>query len=150
VTSADAEPPTRTFDLVRGREAPVTNVELFFDLVYVFAVTQLSHHLLRHPTVAGAAQTGLLLVMVWLVWACTTWVTNWLDPDRLLVRLLLLTLMLAGLVLSAALSGAFARSGLIVGVAYAVMQIGQLLAGAVTAAETGAFLTAFAGSAGLW
>jgi low temperature requirement protein LtrA len=64
----------------------VTNIELFFDLVYVFAVTQLSHRLLPEPTVTVAAQTALLLAMVWLVWAYTTWVTNWLDPERLEVR----------------------------------------------------------------
>ena len=50
----------------------VTNIELFFDLVYVFAFTQLSHYLLRHPTVPGALQAGLLLVMVWLVWSYTS------------------------------------------------------------------------------
>ena len=93
--------------------------------MYVFAVTQLSHYLLRHPTVAGAMQTGLLLAMVWLLWAYTTWVTNWLDPDRIAVRLLLLALMLASLVMSAALPDAFGAGGLIVGCAYAAMQIGR-------------------------
>jgi low temperature requirement protein LtrA len=65
-------------DLVRHTPgaARVTNVELFFDLVYVFAVTQLSHHLLSDPTITGALQTALLLAMVWLVWAYTAWVTN--------------------------------------------------------------------------
>ena len=58
----------------------VTNIELFFDLVYVFAVTQLSHYLLPHPTVDRALQAALLLAMVWLLWAYTTWVTNWLRP----------------------------------------------------------------------
>jgi low temperature requirement protein LtrA len=117
----------RTFDLVRRRAGatPVTNVELFFDLVYVFAVTQLSHHLLSRPTITGALQTALLLGMVWLVWAYTTWVTNWLDPGRLPVRLLLLALVAAALVMSAALPQAFGSRGLIVGVAYAVMQIGR-------------------------
>ena len=56
----------------------VTNIELFFDLVYVFAVTQLSHYLIGHSTVTGALQTGLLLAMVWLVWSYTTW----LDPEQ--------------------------------------------------------------------
>ena len=65
----------------------VTNIELFFDLVYVFAVTQLSHYLLGHSTVTGALQAALLLVMIWLVWVYTTWVTNWLDPDQMAVRL---------------------------------------------------------------
>jgi low temperature requirement protein LtrA len=108
-----------------GGPARVTNVELFFDLVYVFAVTQLSHYLIDHPTVTGGLQTLLLLAMVWLIWAYTTWVTNWLDPDRIPVRLMLLALALASLVMSAALPFAFAGRGLAVGAAYAVMQIGR-------------------------
>ena len=111
-------------DRTAGRER-VTNVELFFDLVYVFAVTQLSHHLLPRPTAAKALQTALLLAMVWLIWAYTTWVTNWLDPERIPVRLLLLALMLVSLAMSAALPQAFGDSGLIVGLAYALMQIGR-------------------------
>jgi len=76
---------TRVAPLLRDRSGlqRVTNIELFFDLVYVFAITQLSHHLLGDPTVRGALQAGLLLVMVWLVWAYTTRVTNWLDPERI-------------------------------------------------------------------
>jgi low temperature requirement protein LtrA len=103
----------------------VTNIELFFDLVYVFAITQLSHHLLGNPTVRGALQTGLLLAMVWVVWSYTTWVTNWLDPEQMAVRLLLIVLMLVSLAMSAALPRAFGDLGLVVGVAYAVQQIGR-------------------------
>jgi len=103
----------------------VTNIELFFDLVYVFAVTQLSHYLLHHPTVEGAFQTAILLALVWLAWAYTTWVTNWLDPDRLQVRLLLVALMLVCLAMSVALPNAFGPWGLWVGGAYALMQIGR-------------------------
>jgi low temperature requirement protein LtrA len=103
----------------------VTNVELFFDLVYVFAVTQLSHYLLAHQTVTGALRALLLLAMVWLLWVYTTWVTNWLNPQRIAVRLLLLALAGASLVLSAALPGAFGARGLAVGIAYAATQIGR-------------------------
>ena len=108
--------------LLRDRSGTqrVTNIELFFDLVYVFAVTQLSHYLIGHSTVAGALQTGLLLAMVWLVWAYTTWVTNWLDPERLEVRLLLVVLMLISLAMSASLPRAFEDLGLWVGGAYAL------------------------------
>lgn len=109
----------------RAGSERVTNVELFFDLVYVFAVTQLSHYLLAHPTPTGVLQAALLLAMVWLLWVYTTWVTNWLDPQRIAVRLLLLGLMPASLVLSAALPDAFGARGLAVGIAYAVMQIGR-------------------------
>jgi low temperature requirement protein LtrA len=121
-TTETAPPP-----LLRDRSGNqrVTNIELFFDLVYVFAVTQLSHHLLGVPTVAGAVQTAILLAMVWLAWAYTTWVTNWLDPERLAVRLMLVLLMLVSLAMSAALPSAFGAFGLVVGGAYALMQIGR-------------------------
>lgn len=117
----------RPRDVLRQREGAerVTHVELFFDLVYVFAVTQLSHYLLNHPTPAGALRTALLLTMVWLVWAYTTWVTNWLDPERIAVRSLLLALVPVSLVMSAALPFAFGARGLVVGGAYAVAQIGR-------------------------
>jgi low temperature requirement protein LtrA len=103
----------------------VTNIELFFDLVYVFAITQLSHYLLGHADVRGALQAGLLLAMVWMVWSYTTWVTNWLDPELMAVRLLLVVLMLISLAMSASLPRAFEDLGLWVGGAYAVQQIGR-------------------------
>ena len=109
-----------------GRQR-VTTMELFFDLVFVFAITQLSGYILAHRTLAGVLQAALLLAMVWLLWAYTTWLTNWFDPDRIPVRLLLLALMLVSLVMSAALPGAFRSSGLLVGGAYAVMQVGRSL-----------------------
>jgi low temperature requirement protein LtrA len=113
--------------LIRRRQGAerVTNVELFFDLVYVFAVTQLSHHLLGNPTVTGALRTALLLAMVWLLWAYTAWVTNWLDPERMPVRLLLIVLLLIALVMWAALPEAFGTRGLIIGIGYALSQIGR-------------------------
>jgi low temperature requirement protein LtrA len=109
----------------RGGEQRVTNIELFFDLVYVFAVTQLSRGLVSRQTVEGALQTVVLLGLVWLVWAYTTWMTNWLDPDRVPTRLVLIALMFASLVMSAGLPDAFDDRGLVVGGAYAVMQVGR-------------------------
>ena len=73
----------------------VTYVELFFDLVFVFAVTQLSHGLLEHLTLLGVLQTGLLMMAVWWVWIYTSWITNWLDPEQPPVRLMLFVLMLS-------------------------------------------------------
>jgi hypothetical protein len=66
--------------VLRARDAGeqrVTPLELFFDLVYVFAITQLSHLLLDHPTVGGALETLFLLLVVWWAWQYTTWFTNW-------------------------------------------------------------------------
>lgn len=105
----------------------VNSVELFFDLVYVFAVTQLSHHLLTHSDLTGALGTLLLLAVVWWPWVYTTWATAWLDAGRLSVRLLLIGLMLVSLVMAAALPEAFERRGLVVAVAYVVMQVGRSL-----------------------
>ena len=73
----------RPLNLLRpqGASARVTNVELFFDLVYVFAVTQLSHYLVDHQSAEGALQALLLLAMVWQGLAYTTWLTS-PHPER--------------------------------------------------------------------
>lgn len=102
-------------------------VELFFDLVFVFAVTQLSHTLLADLSTRGALQIGLLLLAVWWVWIYTSWVTNWLDPERVPVRTCLFVLMLAGLVLSASLPKAFGDRGLAFAATYVFMQVGRTL-----------------------
>lgn len=96
----------------------VTFVELFFDLVFVFAVTQLSHGPLKHLTPLDALQTGLLMIAVWWAWIDTAWITNWLDPRRPAVRLLLFALMLAGLVMSSSIPRAFEDRGLSLALAY--------------------------------
>ncbi|MES2183713.1 MAG: low temperature requirement protein A [Pseudomonadota bacterium] len=102
-------------------------VELFFDLVFVFAVTQLSHTLLAHLTPLGAVRTALLLLAVWWVWVFTSWVTNWLDPERIPVRLCLFALMLGGLLLSVSLPTAFGARGAVFAGAYVGMQVGRTL-----------------------
>src|SRR5215207_7800505 len=108
-----------------GGEQPVTPLELFFDLVYVFAITQLSHLLLNHPTVGGALQTLFLLLVVWWAWQYTTWFTNWFDPDALAVRLVLVAVMLASLVMSVAIPEAFGKRGLMFALAYVAIQVGR-------------------------
>ena len=92
----------------------VTYAELFFDLVFVFAVTQISHTLLGRFTPIGALQTTLLLLGVWWVWVYTSWVTNWLNPELTPVRILLFCLMLGGLVLSTSIPQAFEIPGIVV------------------------------------
>src|SRR5918999_3113390 len=106
---SDHRGPLRTRD---SGEQRVTPLELFFDLVYVFAVTQLSHLLLDHLTVRGGLETLLLLSVVWSAWVGTTWVTNWFDPDRLPVRLMLAAVMLASFLMSVAIPEAFGERGL--------------------------------------
>jgi low temperature requirement protein LtrA len=113
---------------LRARDAgeqPVTPLELFFDLVYVFAVTQLSHRLLEHLSVRGALETLMLLLVVWGVWVYTAWFTNWFDPDSLAVRLVLIAVMLASLIMSVAIPEAFGERGLMFALAYVAIQVGR-------------------------
>ncbi|MBC6981231.1 low temperature requirement protein A [Caulobacter sp. 17J80-11] len=119
-------PPAGLLRERRGHaHAPVTFVELFFDLVFVFAITQLSHALLEDLSLRGVLQVGLLAMAVWWVWIYTSWLTNWLDPERSPVRLGLFVLMLAGLVLSTSLPRAFGDRGLAFAAAYVFMQVGR-------------------------
>jgi low temperature requirement protein LtrA len=113
--------------IVPNEHIRVTYAELLFDLVFVFAVTQLSHMLLGRFTPLGAIQTTLLFLALWWVWVYTTWVTNWLNPELTPVRVLLFLLMLGGLVLSTSIPSAFEARGLWFATAYATMQVGRTL-----------------------
>ena len=112
--------------LLRDRYSPaegrVAFVELFFDLVFVFAVTQLAHALAEHLTPRGALEALILLLAVWSVWVYTTWATSWLDTRHTAVRLLFFGLMAGGLFLSTSLPRAMQDRGLEFGVAIALMQ----------------------------
>ncbi|MGH6924195.1 MAG: low temperature requirement protein A [Propylenella sp.] len=105
----------------------VSPMELFFDLVFVFAVTQLSHYLLEHHTVLGAVQTLVMFLAVWWAWIYTAWATNWLDPDLPAVRLKLAVVMLLSLVLSSSIHDAFGRLGLVFALVYVAIQLGRTL-----------------------
>lgn len=90
-------------------------------------MTQLSHRLLEELTVANALETLFLFLAVWWAWVYTTWVTNWFDPDRLPVRLMLVGVMLASLVMSVAIPEAFSERGLMFALAYVAIQVGRTL-----------------------
>lgn len=109
----------------RGEEGRVGFAELFFDLVFVFAITQVSHHLLYHFTLLGALEAGLMFLAMWWVWIYTTWVLNRLDPDAFRVRMLLFVLMLLGLFVSMAIPKAFEDRGMVFALCFVVMQLGR-------------------------
>jgi low temperature requirement protein LtrA len=113
-----------------GVAQPTTTVELFFDLVYVFAVTQLSHLILDDLSVAGAARAAFLLLIVWWAWIYTTWMVNWFDPTSPAVRSVLTGVMLASLLMAAALPGAFGENGVLFAVSYVTLQVGRNVAAA--------------------
>lgn len=103
----------------------VTFIELFFDLIFVFAITQLSHTIVENLSVRGLAEAAVVLVAVWWVWMYTAWATNWLDPETGAVRVMLFVLMLLGLVLSTSIPEAFGDRALGFAAAYVVMQVGR-------------------------
>jgi low temperature requirement protein LtrA len=113
--------------IATDRPSRVTNAELFFDLVFVYAITQLSHTLLGNFTPLGVVQNTMLFLAVWWTWVYTSWITNWLDPEQTPVRILLFLLMLGGLVLSISIPTAFGARGPWFAIAYATMQVGRTL-----------------------
>src|SRR5919112_3142284 len=109
----------------RGAERAVTPLELFFDLVYVFAIGQLSHHLLEHVDLRTGAETAILALAVIYAWYMVAWAANWLDPDRLPVRLYLVALMFASLLMSAGIPDAFDGRAWLFVTGYLLLQVGR-------------------------
>jgi low temperature requirement protein LtrA len=110
---------------VPGAERVVSPLELFFDLVYVFALGQLSHHLLEHIDLRTGAETLILALAVFYAWYMTAWGVNWLEPDRLPVRALLVGLMFASLLMSVAIGDAFADRAWLFVTGYLLLQVGR-------------------------
>src|SRR5438105_2655612 len=105
----------------------VTPLELFFDLVVVFAITQVTTFLSRSPTWGGLLRGALLLGALWWAWSAYSWLTNTLDPEEGAVRLAVLAAVAAMLIVSLATPGAFGADGLIFGVAYLVVRVLHLV-----------------------
>jgi low temperature requirement protein LtrA len=120
-----------------GLEQGSTSLELFYDLVFVFAVTQVSHLLLDDVSWRGAGHAALALLVVWWAWNYTTWVTNELDPEASVVRLLLIALMLLTLLLAIAIPGAFGNRALLFAGSYVAIQVGRHAFLAFVTAERG-------------
>jgi low temperature requirement protein LtrA len=121
-----ADPIVPELPIIRSAgEQRATFFELFFDLVYVFGVTQLSHHLLADITWSSAAETAFMLVALYWAWNYTTWMTNWFDPDTAPVRLVLVFVMLASLLMAIAIPKGFGDNALLFACAYSGMQIGR-------------------------
>jgi low temperature requirement protein LtrA len=108
-----------------GVEQHASTLELFYDLVFVFAITQVSRLLLHRLTWEGAGQSALVLLVVWWSWNYTTWVTNELDPESIVVRLLLIALMLASLLMAIAIPEAFGDRALLFVASYVAIQVGR-------------------------
>jgi low temperature requirement protein LtrA len=110
-------------DRADDRALRVTNIELFFDLVYVFAFTQLSDFLFEELTLRGALQALVMFLAVWQAWNYTAWATNWLDPARGPGVLLMVVLIILSLVMAAAIPRAFEDRGLQFTVSFVALQL---------------------------
>jgi low temperature requirement protein LtrA len=141
-----------------GDEQHATTLELFYDLVFVFAITQISHLLLTHLTWEGVGQSVVVLLAVWWSWNYTTWVTNELDPESPVVRLLLIGLMLASLLMAIAIPEAFGGRALLFAGAYVAIQVGRHAfltfaaagPGSLERQRAGRILTWFVAAGALW
>ena len=116
-------------DVMRPVDSPradrVTYVELFFDLVFVLALTQLSTYLFVNQTPLGALEGAIMVCALWWAWVSTTWVTNWLDPVKLPVRGAVIALAFVALVMSVSIAEAFGDRAWAFAIAYVVLQVGR-------------------------
>ena len=101
---------------------PVTPLELFFDLVFVFAVTQVTGLMSDDPTWAGLGRGLLVLGALWWAWGAYAWLTNEIDPEEGSSRLAVLAAMGAMFVAALAVPHAFGDDGVLFGVAYLVVR----------------------------
>src|SRR5919206_2277892 len=133
-----------------GVSQRASTLELFYDLVFVFAITQVSHLLLEHLTWAGAGQALIVLLAVWWSWNYTTWTTNELDTETIPVRLLLLALMLVSLLMAVAIPRAYEAHALLFAGSYVAIQVGRHAFLTFAAADRGTVERERAGSILTW
>jgi low temperature requirement protein LtrA len=105
----------------QDEDVRVSTLELFFDLVFVFTITQLTATLEHHPTAEGLLQIVLMLIVIWWMYSGYAWLTNAIPPERAARRLFLLGGMACFLVISLAIPTTFSGDGVVFGVAYLVV-----------------------------
>ena len=121
-----------------AEERRVTPLELFFDLVFVFAITQVTGLLSDDPTPMGLLRGMALLATLWWAWVCYSCLTNTVRAeDATPARLVVLSAMAAMLVASLAVPDAFGDAGVVFGVAYFVIRLLHLALYALVAGEEG-------------
>ena len=122
-------------ELERDDEHQVTPLELFFDLVFVFAMTQVTSLLADDPTWAGVLRGMLVLAALWWAWAAYAWLTSATDVDEGGVRLTMLASMGAMLVAALAVPGAFGDDAVLFGAAYLLVRLLHLVLSAIVARD---------------
>lgn len=109
--------------IIEGEGRNASTLELFFDLVFVFAITQVVSFVHHDPTVGGFAQGALLLWLLWWTWSNYTWTTNWTGTDSVQIKLFLLGAMGATLLMALVVPDAFGDSSAWFGLTYFVVRM---------------------------
>jgi low temperature requirement protein LtrA len=104
----------------------VTPLELFFDLVFVLAITQCTALMSHHPTWSGVAQALLVLGMLWWAWTGYSWLTSVIDPEEGAVRLVMFGAMAALLLVSLCVPEAFGNLALAFALIYGVVRTAHI------------------------
>ena len=138
MTALDAEP-----DHEVEREHAVTPLELFFDLVFVFAITQVTGLVTHEPTWDSLGRALLVLAALWWAWGAYAWLTNTIDPNEGSARLVVLGSMGAMLIAALAVPGAFGDDGVLFGAAYLVVRVLHIVLYAESAPDVGVRQAAF-------
>jgi low temperature requirement protein LtrA len=123
--TADDQPRHR-ITAVRRERHQVTPLELFFDLVFVLAVTQCTAFMAHDPTWEGVARGTVILGLLWWTWVGYAWLTSVVDPDEGVVRVSMFAAMAAVLVASLSIPHAFGDEGLTFALAYLVVRAAHI------------------------
>ena len=124
--SASASPRAPRLSAVLRAEDRVTPLELFFDLVFVLAITQCTALMAETPTWEGVARGLLVLSVLWWAWTGYAWLTSVVDPEEGAVRIAIFAAMAGLLVVALCVPEAFDDSALLFACAYAIVRAGQL------------------------
>ena len=118
-------------ELTDDAEHQVTPLELFFDLTFVFAITQVTVLLADDPTWGGVLRGMLVVAALWWAWSVFAWLTSAMDVDEGGIRLLLLAATGAMFGVALAVPGAFGDDAVLFGVAYLVVRLLHLVVSAI-------------------
>lgn len=103
----------------------VTPIELFFDLIYAFAVSQLTQYLLSNLSWQGVFRTLVILVAIYMVWAYTSWAATMIRADQSVTHWMILLIMFIGFLMNISVAGAFSNSGWLFIATYLIIQLGR-------------------------
>jgi low temperature requirement protein LtrA len=121
--TATSDQPRRGLVRADPHEAIVSPLELFFDLVFVFALTQVTSFLAHDPTFAQLGRGLIVLAIIWWAWSGYCWLTSTVDPELVLPRLVMFAAMAAMLIVALATPGAFTGDGVLWGVGYLCVRL---------------------------